>query len=158
MRVPLIAASLAAGLALAVAGEAAAALGLALGTAPSFTVTLDGTDQAKAFTLGMTATGAFSAFNVTASATVFTVGTKTLDRPTVTGVSTGACTGYQCQNATNTISTYPILLTATAQKIYSTGAAQGSIPLTAGLSIAIPGNSFAGAYQSTLTVTIASGP
>ena len=158
MRTPLVAAAVVAGLALALAGEAAGALGLTLGTAPSFTVTLDGSDQTQPFTLDLTATGASGAFNVTASATVFTVGTKALARPTVTGVATGACTGGGCTDATNTIATYPILLTAAAQKIYSTASAKGSIPLTASLTLAIPGNAFAGAYTSTLTVTIASGP
>jgi len=158
MRTPLIAASVVGALALALAGGASAALGLTLGTAPSFAVTLDGTDQTPAFTLGMTATGTNGAFNVAASATAFTVGTHTLSPPTVTGVATGACTGGGCVNAVNTIASYPILLTGTAQKIYSSATARAAIPLTANLTLSVPGNAFSGAYQSTLTVTVASGP
>jgi len=158
MRTQLIAASLAVAVALVLAGEASAGLGLTLGTAPSFTVTLDGTDQTPVFTLDMTATGTNGAFNVAASATVFTVGTQTLSGPTVTGVTTGTCTGGSCVNAVNTIASYPILLTGTAQKIYSSTTAKGAIPLTANLTLSVPGNAFSGAYQSTLTVTVASGP
>ena len=158
MRTPLIAASLAAALALALAGEASAALGLTLGTAPSFTVTLDGTDQTPAFSFTASATGTNGAFNVTASSTVFTAGIKTLGSPTVTGVTPGTCTGGGCVNAVNTITSYPILLTAASQKIFSTNTAKGTIPLTANLTMSVPGNSFTGAYVSTLTVTVVSGP
>jgi hypothetical protein len=154
----LIATSLAGALALAFAGESSAALGLTIGTAPTFIVTLDGTDQTPAFALGPTATGTNGAFNITASATVFTVGTQTLVRPTVTGISTGSCTGGACIDAANTIASYPILLTAAAQKIYSTATAKAAIPLTASLTVSVPGNALAGAYASTLTLTIVSGP
>jgi hypothetical protein len=160
MRTPLITVSLAGALALVLAGEASAAtLGLTIGTAPSFTVTLDGTDQTPAFSLGMTATFTNGAFNITASATSFTVSTYALAPPTVTGVVTLACTGGGCVTPTNTITTYPTLLTAAAQKIYSASAtAKGTVPLTANLTLSVPGNSFSGAYVSTLTLTIVSGP
>lgn len=159
MRTALIAALLAGAVALAFADQASAALALVIGTAPSFTVTLDGSDQVPVFTLGMTASGSNGAFNVTAGATAFTVSTYTLAPPTVTGVATGACTGGGCGTPVNTIAAYPILLTAGAQKIYSaSAAAKGAIPLTANLTLAVPGNAFSGAYVSTLTLTIVSGP
>jgi hypothetical protein len=160
MRTPLITASLAGALALAFTGQASAAtLGLTIGTAPSFTVTLDGTDQTPAFTLGMTATATNGAFNVTASATSFTVSTYTLASPTVTGLVAGACTGGGCVTPTNTIASYPVLLTAAAQKIYSASTtAKGSIPVTANLTLSVPDNSFSSAYVRTVTLTIASGP
>ncbi len=146
--------------ALAFAGGAAAALTLTFGTAPSFNVSLDGTDQTVAFSFTMTvAGGTNSGWNITASATQFTASGNTLGYPTVTGVPAGACTGSSCTNAVN-LSTYPIALTGTAQKIFSdqAGAGKGSIPLTANMTMAVGGNAFAGAYASTLTLTIVSGP
>jgi hypothetical protein len=160
MRNSLITASIAGAFALTFVAQApAAALGLTIGTAPSFTVTLDGTDQTPTFTLDLTATSTNGAFNITASSTSFTVGTHTLVPPTVTGVLTLACTGSSCATPTNTISPYPVLLTAAAQKLYSASAtAKGTNPMTVNFTLSVPGNSFGGAYVSTLTLTIVSGP
>jgi len=147
--------------ALALAGGAAAALTLTLGNAPSFNVSLDGTDQTVPFSFTMTVSGGTnSGWNVSASATQFTASGNTLGYPTVTSVPAGACTGSSCTNAVNLISTYPIALTGSAQKIFSdqAGAGKGSIPLTANMTMSVGGNAFAGAYASTLTLTIASGP
>lgn len=147
--------------ALALAGGAAAALSLTLGTAPSFTVNLDGTDQSVPFSFTMTVSGGSNAgWNITASATQFTVSGHTLAAPTVTGVPAGTCSGGGCADAVNLITSYPIALTGTAQKIFSdqAGAGKGTIPLTANLTLAVPGNAFAGAYTSTLTLAIATGP
>jgi len=147
--------------ALALAGGAAAALSLTLGTAPSFSVNLDGTDQSVPFSFTMSISGGTnSGWNVTASATQFTASGHTLAIPTVTSVPAGACTGSSCTNAVNLITTYPVALTGTAQKIFSdqAGAGKGTIPLTANLTLAVPGNAFAGSYTSTLTLAIASGP
>jgi hypothetical protein len=144
--------------ALVLAGGAAATLSLTLGSAPSFGVTLDGTDQAPAFSLGMTVGGMNGAFNITASATQFTAGSNLLGFPTVTGMTTGACTGGGCITPVNTIVAYPIGLTGTAQKIYSSLVGKQSAPLTQDMTLAVGGNAFAGSYTSTLTLTIASGP
>jgi hypothetical protein len=147
--------------ALAFAGGAAAALSLTVGTAPSFGVSLDGTDQTVPFSFTMTVSGAVNAgWNITASATPFTASGHSLGLPTVTDVPAGTCIGSSCSNAVDLITTYPIALTGSAQKIYSDEAyaGKGTIPLTANLTMVVGGNAFAGSYASTLTLTIATGP
>jgi hypothetical protein len=143
--------------ALVLATGAAAAIGLTASNF-GFTLTITGADQTPSFSFPMSATGTNGAFNITASTTQFQVGGNSLGFPTLTGITTGACTGGGCQNATNTIATYPIALNGTAQKIYSTANAKGTIPLTANLTLSLPGNAYTGAYTSTFTLTIANGP
>jgi hypothetical protein len=142
--------------ALVIATGAVAAIGLTVSNF-GFTLTLDGTDQTAPFSFPMSATGTNGAFNITASTTAFTVSGHSLGFPTLTGITTGACTGGGCQDATNTV-TYPIALSTSTQKIYSTATAKQTIPLTANLTLSLPGNAFAGAYTSTFTLTIANGP
>jgi WxL domain surface cell wall-binding len=145
--------------ALAFVAGAAAALSLTLGTAPSFNVTLDGTDQAPAFNFTMQVSGAANAgWNITASATSFTAGAHTLNAPTVTSVALTSCTGGSC-TPTNSI-TWPVALTGAAQKIYNAaaGTGKGTVNLQANCTMSVPGNAFAGSYASTLTLTIATGP
>jgi len=145
--------------ALALAGGAAAALSLALGTAPSFGVTLDGTDQTPAFSFTMTVTGGTnSGWNITASATQFTASGHTLNAPTVTSVAFDSCSGSGC-TPTNSV-TWPVALTGTAQKIYNAArnTGKGTVHLTTNLTMSVPGNAFAGSYASTLTLAIATGP
>ena len=146
--------------ALALTGSAAAALSFAFGTAPSFSATLDGTDQTSTSTLPVTVSGANGAFSFTASATQFNNGSHTLAYPTVTAASTGACTGGACITATNTITGYPLSLASTV-KIYSTADSKGAMPITFNLALPVAGNAFASGgtpYSSTLTLTIASTP
>jgi hypothetical protein len=140
--------------ALVIATGAVAAIGLTVSNF-SFTLTLDGTDQTAPFS--MSATGTNGAFNITASTTAFTIPGHSLGFPTLTGIATGACTGGGCVDATNTIS-YPIALSTSTQKIYSTATAKQTIPLTANLTLSVPGNAYAGGYTSTFTLTIANGP
>jgi hypothetical protein len=142
--------------ALVIATGAVAAIGLTASNF-GFALTLDGTDQTAPFSFAMSATGTNGAFNITASTTAFTIPGHSLGFPTLTGIATGACQGGGCQNATNTI-TYPIALSTSTQKIYSTANAKGTIPLTANLTLSLPGNAYAGAYASTFTLTIANGP
>jgi hypothetical protein len=142
--------------ALVLATGAVAAIGLTASDF-GFTLTLDGTDQTAPFSFPMSATGTNGAFNITASTTAFTIPGHSLGFPTLTGIVTGACTGGGCQNATNTI-TYPIALGTSPQKVYSTANAKQTIPLTANLTLSVPGNAYAGAYTSTFTLTIANGP
>ena len=142
--------------ALVLATGAVAAIGLTANDF-GFSLTLDGTDQTASFSFPMSATGTNGAFNITASTTAFTIPGHSLGFPTLTGITTGACTGGGCQNATNTV-TYPIALSTSTQKVYSTANAKQTIPLTANLTLSVPGNAFAGAYTSTFTLTIANGP
>jgi hypothetical protein len=142
--------------ALVLATGAAAAIGLTASDF-GFSLTLDGTDQTAPFSFAMQATGTNGAFNITASTTAFTIPGHSLGFPTLTGITTGACTGGGCQNATNTV-TYPIALSTSTQKVYSTANAKQTIPLTANLTLSVPGDAYAGAYTSTFTLTIANGP
>jgi hypothetical protein len=143
--------------ALSLAGGAAAALALTASNV-GFGLTITGADQTPPFSFNMSATGTNGAFNITMSATQFQSGGDSLGFPMLTGIVTGACTGGGCRNATNTITGYPMAIDGTAKKIYSTADAKGTIPLTANLTLGLPGNAFAGAYASTFTLTIASGP
>jgi hypothetical protein len=143
--------------ALVIATGAVAAIGLTVNDF-GFSLTLDGTDQTAPFSFAMTATSVPNGgFNITASTTAFTVAGHSLGFPTLTGMLTGACQGPGCKDATNT-TTYPIALTGSAQKIYSSSAGKGDIPLTANLTLSVPGNAYAGAFTSTFTLTIATGP
>lgn len=148
--------------ALALAAGAVAALTLTLGTAPSFSVTLDGTDFTQAFSFTMQVSGATNAgWNITASSTSFSccTGTHTVNAPTLTDVAYNSCTGGGCNAPTNSV-TWPIALTGTAQKIENAAAntGKGTVNLTANLTMPISGNMFAGSYTSTLTLAIVSGP
>jgi hypothetical protein len=142
--------------ALVTATGAAAAIGLTVGNF-TFAPTITGADQTVPFSFSMSATGTNGAFNITMGVTAFTAGSYSLGFPTLTNVSTGTCTGGGCQNAVNTV-TYPIALDASTKKIYSTATGKGTIPLSADLTLAVPGNAYAGSYTSTFTLTIANGP
>jgi hypothetical protein len=143
--------------ALVLSTGAAAAIGLSVSDF-AFTLTITGADQTAPFSFAMTATGVPNGgFNLTASTTPFTAGGHSLGFPTLTGITTGACQSPGCKDAANTTA-YPIALDATARKIYSSSTGKGDIPLTANLTLNLPGNAYAGAYASTLTLTIATGP
>lgn len=149
--------------ALVLATGAAAALSLALGAGPTFTLTLDGSDKTAtaSFTMTVTNTGATGTlgWNITASQTPLTSGSNSLGYATVTGVTASACSGGGCADPTNSV-TFPIALSGTAVKIYNAAlnTGRGTNPLTANLSLGVPGNAFAGSYTSTMTLSIASGP
>ena len=142
--------------ALVTATGAAAAIGLTVSNF-GFALTITGADQTAPFSFGMTATGTNGGFNLTMSTTQFQAGGNSLGYPTLTGISTGTCTGGGCQNASNT-TTYPIALDATTKKVYSSAVGKATIPLTANLTLSLPGNAYAGSYSSTFTLTIANGP
>lgn len=111
-----------------------------------------------------TASGA--GWNLTATSTTFTsVSAKTLPTTaaTLSAVSAVAGTG-NCTMPTNVIS-YPVAIPAaatapTAVKIFDAAAATGSGPinLTLSLGLTLPARTVVGAYSSTWTFTVASGP
>ena len=111
------------------------------------------------------ASGSSSGWNLDGTSTTFTAGTHTLPTTatTVTAASVAAASGT-CRLPTNSIA-YPVTLPAAATapaavKLYdaaaNTGLGTSTLTLTFKLSL-LP-NVFAGAYSSTWTFTIASGP
>ncbi len=111
----------------------------------------------------MTGTGA--GWRVSATSTTFTSGADTLPvaATTITGASAAASTG-NCTMPTSTVS-YPIGLPAgapapAAVNIYNAAATtgQGPVDLTLDFALAVPATARTGAYTSTWTFTLSSGP
>jgi len=141
-------------------------------TAPATTsfpsTTLNGTNQTASTTVALAAndqTGSGAGWNVTGTSTTFTTGTRTLSTSATSVNSvTGTAGGGNCSTSTNSI-TYPITLPAgstapTAVKLYnaSAGTGAGPVNLTATMFLSLPANSYVGAYSSTWTFAIVSGP
>lgn len=144
-----------------VAGTAGISLNLPSG--PSFSSTLDGTDQTVSYSplLGVVdARGTGAGWNLTMSSTGFSDGSgHTLAAGTVTGVSAACHAGSSCTAATNAIG-YPIGLSTTAAKFFNASAntGMGKVDVTPSVSVLIPGNAFAGTYTSTVTLAATTGP
>jgi hypothetical protein len=115
-------------------------------------------------------TGSGSGWNLTITSTTFTSGANTLPTTasTITGV-TANCVGtvpLNCSNSTltNTITSLPTVPAATivptAVKFFGTaaGTGKGTYTVTPTISVAIPAATQLGAYLSTVTLAIASGP
>ena len=147
-------------------------LGLTAPTSAAFpAVTLNGTNQTSTLPLTVTPddeTGTGSGWNIDVTSTTFTnASSNTLptSASSVTGVSSVTLPTGNCSAPTNTISPYPVTVPAgttapTAAAIYSanTGTGEGPADVTLNFAVAVPGSSFSGAYTSTWTFTIASGP
>lgn len=148
---------------------ALATLTLTIGTAPTFSLTLDGSDQSASYTLPLTVANGgstkFGGWNLTITSTTFTnVGGKTLPTTasTVTGAAIGACAGSVCP--TNSV-TYPVAVPAGgtapgAVKFFNAAlnTGTGTVDVTPTIAVTVPGNSFTGTYTSTLTVAVVAGP
>jgi hypothetical protein len=141
------------------------------GSAPSFSLTLNGLDQTATYTpsLSLTDTRSFPAgWNLQITSTQFATGggaTLPTSASTVTGVTSACNTGSTCGTAPTNNVTYPFTLPAgstppTAVKLYNAafGTGSGILDVTPTVQVAVPGNASAGSYSSTLTVTVASGP
>jgi hypothetical protein len=129
-------------------------------------VTLDGTDQVATYTVPTTvtdATGSDSGWNLTVSSTQFTTGSLLLSTTasTVTGVANSCDGGSTCTDPTNAI-TYPLAIPAAAPAVkYFNAAATtgaGMFTNTPTIAVALPANTRAGVYASTLTLAAVSGP
>jgi hypothetical protein len=168
------AAGTAVGLALVPAAVAAGTLSWV--TAPpnvSFTVTLNGTDRSTTAPQALDVsdqTASSAGWNITATSTTFSTGggaphTLPASATTVQSAPTTACDSASvCTPAVNTI-TYPYALPAaasppTATKMFNAAAGTGMLnqTVTATWRLAIPGNTFAGTYTSTWTISLVSGP
>jgi len=147
----------------------AGALGLTLPSGPTLSSTLDGSDQTVVYTLPLSisdARGSGAGWNATVTSTSFTSGSNVLatTASSVTSVSQACVAGGTCTNATNAIA-YPLTVPAAAiapaaVKLFSAAlnTGMGRFTITPSISVLIPGNAFAGAYTSTVTVAVATGP
>ena len=155
----------------ATANVSSGTLSLSSSAAPSVGVTLDGTDQSPSYTAGMTvndATGSGNGWNVTITSTTFSTGggsphLLSTGASTVTGVSS-SCAGGTCTNPTNSVG-YNLGVPAgaaapTAVKLFNAAAdtGLGNFTVTPAVQVAIPANTYAGTYTSTVTLAVVSGP
>src|SRR3954468_949124 len=140
-----------------------AGISLSLPSNPSISNTLDGTDQVASWSalLGIVdARGTGSGWNLTVAATAFSDGAgHTLAAGTLTGVTSACRAGNSCTAATNAVS-YPLTLGTTATKFFNSAlnTGLGKFDVTPSVDVAIPGNAYAGTYNSTVTLAAVSGP
>ncbi len=168
----------------AAAAVALPAVALAAGTvtltppaAGAFSVTLDGTNKTGTYSLAIpvsyTSSGnnknATLGWHITATSTSFkgntTLRTLSPTASTITSFSDSVgCTLANCTDATNSIS-YPLTIPAatvapTPVTAYLAAALSGAggNTVTMQVSVAIPANTFADVYTSTLTLAVIEGP
>lgn len=148
----------------------AGALSFSHGATASVSSTLDGTDQSVNYTLPLSISdvrGGGAGWNLTVTSTTFTdASSHTLSNAASSiGSAAVTCTaGGSCTNPTNAIS-YPLTVPAAATapaavKLFNAAAntGMGRFTVTPTINVAVPGNAFAGAYTSTVTVAAVSGP
>jgi WxL domain surface cell wall-binding len=131
---------------------------------PSISDTLDGTDQTVSYApvLGVVdARGSGAGWNLQISATNFSDGAgHTLAPGTVTAVAQACHSGSSCTAATNSGITLPLTISGAAAKFFNAAVntGLGKVDVTPTVQVAIPGNTFAGTYTSTVTLAAATGP
>ncbi|MBA3865319.1 MAG: WxL domain-containing protein [Solirubrobacterales bacterium] len=119
-------------------------------------------------TVNDTRTGASGGlgWNLTVTSTQFLSGTHTLPTTasTITAVASACANGGICTVPTNSVS-FPVSVPAgagppSAVKFFNAAASTGigTFTVTPTVSVLVPQNSFAGAYTSTLTISVISGP
>jgi len=162
MRIGLVVAA-----ALAPASPAWAAFSVTSSAAPTFSVTLNGADQSATYAMALTVDNSavgvsLTGWNLTVSTTRFTAGggaTLSTSASTITAV-TFSCAGTCATNPTNSV-TYPVAVpVGSANKFFNAATATGigTFTVTPTVSVAVPANSYAGSYTSTLTVALVAGP
>jgi WxL domain surface cell wall-binding len=132
--------------------------------------TLDGTDQAVTYTLPLTLNdirGSGAGWNLTVTSTTFTDGSThqlSTSASSITGVTAACTAGGTCTAPSNALA-YPLTVPAAASapaavKLFNsaTSTGMGRFTVTPTFSVTIPGNAYAAAYASTLTVAAVSGP
>jgi hypothetical protein len=149
--------------ALGVSGVITGTAGIALdpGTAPSFSATLNGADQTVTYqpVLAVTdARGSGAGWHLTESATPLTDGTHVLAQ-SVTTLSQACAAGSTCTLPTNSVS-LPVAVGSSGTSFYSSAAnyGMGKVTVDPTVAVAIPGNTFAGTYTSTVTFAAVAGP
>ena len=152
---------------------AGATLSVAGNGAPSFSLTLNGDDQTTSYTLPVQVVDARGlavggGWNVTVTSTQFqdVAGhTFPAGASKITGVAAACHSGSTCTLPTNSVANSNLAVPAgvippTAVKFYNAATATGlgRIDANATVSVAIPANTIAATYTSTVTVAIAAGP
>lgn len=149
----------------------AGSLGLSHGaTAALGAVTIDGTDQSVAYTIPLSITdarGNGTGWNATITSTSFTDGashTLPTSASSISAVAVACVAGGSCTSPTNN-ATYALAVPAgttapAAVKLFNaaTSTGMGRFTITPTVNVGILGNVYAGTYNSTVTVAIASGP
>ena len=150
-----------------------ATLSVAGNGTPSFSLTLTGDDQTPSYTLPIQVVDARGlavggGWNVTVTSTQFSDGaghTFPTSASKITGVTAACHTGSTCTLPTYSVSNSNLAVPAgagppTAVKFYNAATATGlgRIDANATVSVAIPANTIAATYTSTITVAIAAGP
>jgi len=141
-----------------------AGISLNLPSNPSITDTLDGTDQTVTYApvLGVVdARGTGAGWNLQISADDLLRRLRPHPRPgTVTAASQACTSGSTCTAAVNSGITLPLTITGVAAKFFNAAALSGlaKLDVTPTVSVAIPGNAYAGTYTSTVTLAATTGP
>ncbi|MFL5929554.1 MAG: WxL domain-containing protein [Gaiellaceae bacterium] len=148
-------------------------LSVAANGTPSFTLTLNGTDQSASFTLPVSVIDARGlstggGWNLTVTSTQFSDGAGhafPANASTITAVTSGCGASSTCTLPTNSIASTNLALPAaatapTAIKYLNAANATGlgTTNVNASVAVAVPANVFAGTYSSTVTVSIVAGP
>jgi hypothetical protein len=145
-------------------------LSLSLPSNPSIASTLDGTDQSASYSLALglnDVRGSGAGWNLTVTSTSFSDGaghTLAANSSSLTGATSACLAGGSCTAPTNAVS-YPLTVPAAATapaavKLFDSAAntGMGRFTVTPSVSVAVPGNAYAGAYTSTVTIAAVSGP
>lgn len=141
-----------------------AGISFALPSNPSFSDTLDGSDQLVSYApaLGVVdARGTGAGWNISMSATAFDDGSgHTFAAGSISSVAQSCHTGSTCTAATTSGITYPLALSTTAAKVFNaaTSTGMGEVDVTPTVQVSVPGNAYAGTYTSTVTLAAATGP
>lgn len=148
-------------------------LDVATSATPSFTSTLDGTDQVKNYSVPLIvtdATGTDAGWHLTITSTQFDDGsshTLATSASTLKSSVTEAChTGSTCVATDDDGSLRPFTVPAaagtppTAVAFYQAGAntGEGKIDVTPSIDVAVPASTHTGAYTSDLTIAAVAGP
>jgi len=135
-------------------------------------VTLTGDDQTTTYSMGLTvndARGSGAGWNLSITSTAFTTGSQSLSNTasSINAAPTVTCSGVggHCTSPDDSLITYPVGIPAGASappavKFFDARAntGLGKFTITPTVTIAIPGNTYAGTYISTVTIALSAGP
>lgn len=139
---------------------------------PSFTATLNGSDQTETYTIPSVLAdtrGSGAGWNTTITSTQYTTGgatprTLATNASTMTALASTCQASVTCTAETNSV-TLPVSVPAaavapTAVKYHNaaTDTGMGEFDHTPTVSVALPADTFAGSYTSTVTLASVSGP
>jgi hypothetical protein len=147
-----------------------AALSVTSSATPSFSLTLNGTDQTQTYALPFTAVdprGTGAGWNLSITSTQFSSGAHTLPATAsvISNLTSGCSSGSTCTGPTNSVSwsglAIPAASVAPAPVKFFNAAANsglGSVDFNMTVSVTVPANTYAGSYSSTVTLSMITGP